>query len=383
MNSEFSEFVEKLSQKYSYNDELRKVLPGVLETFVKYHGEENRNDIFKMMEGCPIFLEDRFLNEDKSDIYLKTQLNGRNSHIIDKDSDARGVYGENIRGTPTAYYSTPVFDSNGKIVDKTSFMVIDTINTEYDKRYEEIFHTNINIPHLFHEMGHAYAATKEEFLQKGNQYFHRVGLARELYEISPTEEGRYEIEMKKSNGLILEEAVNSFDEEALTCNYLNCSKEQLAQMYEDNIMIPSNYDSLVKTTGEILYNQVGKNEVGDLRINNNLDHIKKFNNTVKSSPSWEKSELSKDGVDPWKHLDSASRGLYEVIGNQLKYKEMDDYDSALRKNWDKIIDVFTGYKEGKETSKQKEEVKSKSSEEGPKKRYNYRGTLFKPEAQMR
>ncbi|MGE5328510.1 MAG: hypothetical protein ACM3KR_03255 [Deltaproteobacteria bacterium] len=361
MNSEFSEFVENLSQKYDYNDELKKVLPRVLETFVNHHGQQSKNDIFRMMEECPIFIEKQFSQEDKSDVYMKSRLNGRNAHIIDKDSDARGAYGKNTNGTPIAYYSKPIFDSNGMVVDKTSFIVIDTINTDYNKKYEEIFNTDINIPHLFHELGHAYAATKEEYLQKGNQYLHRVGLAREAYEILPIEEGKYEVSMKKSSGLILEEAVNSVDEEELTCKYLNCSKEQLEQMYKDKIMIPSSYNSLVKSVGQALYKQVGRNNIEDLRINNNIDHIYNFNNIVESSPSWGNSELSKDGVTPWKHLEGSSKGLYDVIGNQLKYlnEGMDAYRSDLQVNWDKIIEVFTGYKEGKELLKQEEAEKGR------------------------
>lgn len=361
MNNEYVQFVEELSDKFGYNDDLKSALPKVLEAFVNYHGAESKSRLFELLKNCPIFLEEQFSHEDKSETYLNNLLNGRGSSAVFKESDTRGAYGYNPGGTPTAYYSQPILNEEGKITDKVRFIVVDTIDTSFNKKYGQIFKTNVNVPHLFHELKHAYSASKDEYTQKGSQFIHRVGLAKELYEVTPAEDNKFEVERKKTSGLILEEAVNAVDQEEMTCQYLGCSKEELQEMYNEDVLIPSSYDTVVKEIGSVMYRLMGRHKVEDLRVKGNIDHIVNFNNTVKQSEGWkENTQDVSEGLSPWNVVDKSAANLFEVLGNKFKYlnkgidKGVAEYKKDMEQQLIKIRDVFNAYQEGRQAENNKE-----------------------------
>lgn len=85
-----------------------------------------------------------------------------------------------------AYISEPIFNEEMKIIGRNRMIYVGELS-KWDS-LREIYDSDINLSHLIHELGYAWAAEKDEYLQKEDGYFSKAtDLKREAKNVVKTE----------------------------------------------------------------------------------------------------------------------------------------------------------------------------------------------------
>lgn len=103
--------------------------------------------------------------------------------------------------------------------------------SDENKKYFEMFQTGINVPHLIHELGHAYVSEETPYSIEGNIVTQRMGACTNKYKLTPIGNGQYESEQISMDGVFLEEGLNTNFEEDTLSKYLGLSLEDTLILY--------------------------------------------------------------------------------------------------------------------------------------------------------
>lgn len=165
---------------------------------------------------------------------------------------------------PGAYCSIPILNSEGKIEnpnkDRVGYIYITNLSKYSETR--AVYGSKINYSILIHELGHAWAAQIEEYNQeKAGWCFQKVGACTQKFKISETSKGQYEVELVEMDGVFIEEALNSIEEEKTLCRLLGVKSVAEIQGY-----IKSSYQGNMTTLMECCIRVIGELPFSKLRF---------------------------------------------------------------------------------------------------------------------
>lgn len=285
MQEELNDIVEEVCVKFGYdsndrenNDSLKTVLSRVVAVMLKDSNQEDRNLFYQMLRHTPIVVTENLTREGYEK--LKEQYIGNiNSHIIEEDTSL-GEYGKEIGAG--AYVSEPIIDENLQVKGKKSFIYMQKVDG--DKK--EFFGTDINVAHLIHELGHAWHAEKDEFvMQEDRTLRERVGTAEFIYSFYKGKDGRYIQRCDKTTGLMIEEGMNTIEEEQAMADYMNISLEEMQEKYR-SVLIPSNYQGYISSFMQYTLNELNKEDFEDWRLHGSSESKAKIEDLMRRTQYW-------------------------------------------------------------------------------------------------
>lgn len=288
--NECKEIVEEVCNKYGYddhdkdeNDSLKTVLLKVIPAMLKDSKPEDRNLFYKMLSHTPIVITENLTQEGYEKLleeYIGTDVN---QHIIEEDTDL-GEYGKELGAG--AYVSEPILDENMNLQEKKSFTYIQRVSG----KAKEFLGTDINVPHLIHELGHAWHAEKKQFvMQEDGTLKERVGTAEFIYSFSKTPDNKFVKKCIKTTGLMLEESMNTVAEEKAMANYMGISLEEMRKQYRDSL-VPSNYQGYMADLVAHMLDTLGKDDFENYRLYGDAESKNKINTLMKKTDYWKNRE---------------------------------------------------------------------------------------------
>lgn len=284
--NECRNLVEQICQKFGYsdqdkegNDSLKTVLLKVIPAMLKDSNQDDRNLFYQMLSHTPIVITENLTQESYNKLLEQYIGKNVNQHIIEENVDL-GEYGSNLAAG--AYVSEAILDENMNLQGKKSFIYIQKV-TEKAKNF---YGTDINVPHLIHELGHAWHAEKNEFvMQKDGTLKNRVGFAEFIYSFSKTQDNKFVRKCISATGLMIEESMNTVAEEIAMANYMGISLEQMRKEYR-NSLIPSVYQGYMVYFAEHMLLKLDKDEFEKYRLYGETEIKDKINDLLKKTDYW-------------------------------------------------------------------------------------------------
>ena len=303
---EINEYIDNIGNKYNYSTELIDALKKCIPVMICDKSEEDVALLMSTLERVQIYTFDDQPKKEEINYILENKLDGRNKHVKWITLN-RGEYDNTT--SPSAYVNEPVFDENMNIIDRVGFIYLK--NLRENSETANFYGTKINMSYLIHELGHAWAAQKDEFLQDPNgNYTMSVGTSKTKGKV---DRKTHTVEETNVTGLYVEEALNSIEEEDSLYriygvnnfkdipNYLESEYqgpmtvmmryfiEKLGFDYIKNIRYQKDYSKI-----EIL-EKVFK-ETDFFKIVHNPDYFKRKKEVIDSAQNTSMSENSKERV---------------------------------------------------------------------------------------
>lgn len=296
-NAEYKKAIEKVSEKFKYEKDLINVLNKILPAMLDTASYEEKQLFYKMLEHTPIVVLPKEDLEKKRNILEKYKENP-NKHIIELEEDL-GEY--SLQEPEGAFSSEPILDENLNLIGTKQYLYVtafDTNKTLYDgeKKLFELFGTGINVPHLIHELGHAWVSEKDQYnIDKNGILTQRVGTAELKYKLEKQNDGTYTKKKISQIGLMLEEGLNTNMEDEAVARYLNINEENINELYRSTL-VPSSYRGLQSNITNWLQMKTSKNLVRRWRILGEESSKKKLNDVMEQTQEYERrSELFSEG----------------------------------------------------------------------------------------
>lgn len=251
---EIFDCIDKVSKKYGYSPELINALKRCVPAMIEGKNEEDIKLLTDTLERVQIFTFEKQPKQEEIDAIKEQKLNGRNKHVETIMFD-KGEYGKGVAAG--AYVNEPVFDDNMNIVDRVGFIYL--TNLYSNSATADFYSTKINLSHLIHELGHAWVAQKDEFLQEENgDFITRIGTAKFYNRV---DKETHTVEETGVEGLFLEEALNSIEEENALYKVFGISDYKEIPGY-----VPSNYQGLMTSIMRHFIEKLGNNILEGVRI---------------------------------------------------------------------------------------------------------------------
>lgn len=285
MIEEIKDVVEEVCKKYGYdsedkenNDSLKTVLLKAVTAMLKDANQEERNLFYQMLRHTPIVITENLTKEGYEKL-VEQYIGNINPHIIREDIDL-GEYGKKVGAG--AYVSEPILDENMQLVGKKSFVYVQKV----DGKAKEFFGSDINVSHLIHELGHAWAAEKNQYIMSDNKILkERVGTSEYTYSFSKGEDNKYIQKCEKVTGLMIEEGMNTVREEQAMADYMNISLEEMQEKYR-SVLIPSNYQGYISSFMQYTLNELNKEDFEDWRLHGSSESKAKIENLMIRTQYW-------------------------------------------------------------------------------------------------
>lgn len=315
MNRNINELIDSVSEKFGYDEELNRTLKRIVPVMIEGKSQEISNMLFDTLNRVRIFVLEN--NATKEDIdKCQKEVFGDTNQDIKFEEETGSEYGKNVAAG--AYVNEPVFDDNMNIVGKQSFLYVTKLS-KYDK-LKEIYGTDINISHLIHELGHAWASEKEEFVQdeKGN-YINNVGACTITAKVDKENKS---VISDKYEGLFLEETLNTIEEENTLCKLLRIENinELKAKGY-----VPSSYQGMMTDITKSYVEKFGKERFDDFRFLKDKEALKDIEKAIEATEGW--------NVIQTEEYEKGKRAKF------AKVNELDTTDGAKRM----INNIFNQY----------------------------------------
>lgn len=306
INQEYKDVVSKISEKYGYNSDLRNTLEKILPAMLHGATYEDRQLYYRMLERTPIVLvpaDSKVTSEELQQQYIGNV----NPHIIEEKVD-EGEYG---RLAPAgAFVTEAVLDENLNLVGRKQFLFVKVVDTTkimspQNENMVNIFGTGINVPHLIHELGHAWAAEKEAYRMEGKDVVLTVGTSESKYEITPTEDGKFIKKRISRDGLFVEEGANTELEINSVANYLGVTREGAEEIYNQNPIMKSSYYSWIRMMTEHLTHVVSPKEMNLWRFHRDKNALERINRKLAQSQRYQEREIQTE----------EDRTVFEIMQN--------------------------------------------------------------------
>ena len=316
----FDEFIDDIAEKYGYDEELVSALKRCLPVMAAGKDQESIQLLKDTLERVEIVVFEDLPTREQLDELMNKKINGRNDHVtfIDKD---RGEYNKSV--SSSAYMNNPILDEDMNVVDRV-WVIYTTKLKEYDKCHEA-YGSMINLSHLIHEIGHAWAAQKDEFIQKEDgTIINRVGVT-EI--ISDVDKENNTIEEKEIRGLYIEEATNTLEEEKALCKLLKVSSIEEIPGY-----LHSPYQWKLVDLMYILNNSLDLNMLEQLRLHDDKSVMKDLNELFKKTKHFENIKT--------KEYRESKEKIFKSYRDDEKMS--DNAKSTLDSFFEKYHDLFFG-----------------------------------------
>ena len=284
--NECSDVVDQVCAKFGYsdqdkegNDSLKTVLLKVIPAMLKDSKPEDRNLFYQMLSHTPIVITENLTQEGYEELLEEFIGTDVNNHIIEEDADL-GEYGKSLGAG--AYVYEPILDENMNLKGKKSFIYIQRITGSA----KELFGTDINVSHLIHELGHAWHAEKNQFImQDDGTLLDRVGTAEFSYSFLRMSDNKYVKKCTNVTGLMIEESMNTCEEEMAMANYLGISLDEMQKAYKTTL-IPSNYQGYMADLVGYMLEKLGKDDFENYRLYGDEESKNKINALMEKTDYW-------------------------------------------------------------------------------------------------
>lgn len=286
---ECTDIIDKICNKYGYDTEekegnasLRTVLLKVIPAMLKDANFEDRQLFYQMLQHTPIVITEN-LTQESYDKLEEKYIGNINPHIIEEEINL-GEYGKNIGAG--AYVSAPILDENLNLQGKKSFIYIQRVQG----KAKEFLGTDINVPLLIHELGHAWHSEKDEYvMQEDKTMKRRVGTAEFVYTFHKGKDNKYMQRNEKVTGLMIEEGMNTIAEEQAMANYMGSSLEDMKKKYRE-VLVPSSYQGYISYFVSEMLKQLGKSDCEKWRLYGDLESKNKIEELMSRTKYWENRE---------------------------------------------------------------------------------------------
>lgn len=237
INKEFDDIIEEVSSKFNYTDDLKNVLGKIVKSILENKSYEDRQTFYSMLRTTPIIVIDIKSKITQEELSQK-MIGDINPHIKDKEDFDKGEYGKQGVSGGGEFVTAPVLDENLNLIGVKKYIYVDGFDIDGDlssqqQKFVDMFKTGINVPHLIHELGHAYASEKNPYTMDGNILTQRMGMCENKYKLTPLGNAQYECEQIEMKNLFIEEGINSNFEEDNLARYLGISLEEVKKLYGD------------------------------------------------------------------------------------------------------------------------------------------------------
>lgn len=284
--NECKDIVGEVSERYNYddkdkegNDSLKTVLLKAISSILKDSKQEERNLFYQMLSHTPIVIIDNLTQESYDKLLEQYIGKDVNQHITEENVDL-GEYGKDLGAG--AYVSEPILDENMNLQGKKSFIYIQRVTG----KAKEFLGTDINVPHLIHELGHAWHAEEEQFIMQPDETLkERVGTAEFIYSFSKTHDNKFVKKCIKTTGLMLEESMNTVAEEKAMADYMGISLEEMRKAYR-SLLVPSNYQGYMADFVGYMLEKLGKDNFENYRLYGETESKNKINGLMAKTNYW-------------------------------------------------------------------------------------------------
>ena len=310
MNYDIGLFVENISIKYAYSDEVRELLSQIIPKMILYYGEDKAEIILNAIQSCPIMI-----CNDGENIYDLLFKEGFINTSIDSDYT---VSNDDLKRSSGVYTSVPELiydDETNKYMVKSVRRIVGLSN--YFK-YDEINHIAI----LVHELGHLVKSYVDEYIIIDDVLISRSGLIVSTYRLS--HDGNV-VSMKlideKSVGI--EEGTNSLDEKKIMSSY---------------------FDNSYKVEGYVLVTEVARVLVDNFDLKKDIHDAQFFatkNNLIEKYNSMS-TEYSYQRLDIL--VDETIRLEYEKFSNIFEPEKLEESNQKLNNQIDKLKQELSNFK---------------------------------------
>lgn len=291
ISKEYRDIVEKVSQKFGYDTDLKNTLNKVVPAMLYNANYEERQIYYKMLEHTPIIIVPS--NTKISMEELKAKYIGNvNPHIIEEKTDE----GEYTRVPPEgAFMVEPVIDENLNLIGRKQCLFVKAVDTTNKipsnlKERVERFGTGINVPHLIHELGHAWAGEIQTYSMEGNELIASIGPLESRYSLEPLEDGKFSIKKTSREGLFTEEGLNTESEIEAVARYLGITRKEVENIYKNDTSIMSSYYAWVAPMAAYLTEVVSKKDINLWRIHKDKNAMKRINEKLAHSQRYQERE---------------------------------------------------------------------------------------------
>jgi len=276
LNKDINELIDSVSEKFGYDEELNNILKRIVPVMIDGKSEEISNMLFDTLNRVKIFVLENNATKEDVDKCQKEVFEETNKNVEFKE-ETGSEYGKGIAAG--AYVNEPIFDDNMNIIGKQSFLYVTKLS-KYDK-LTEVYGTDINLSHLIHELGHAWASEKEEFVQgEDGNYINNVGACTITAKV---DKGNKSVMSDKYEGLFLEETLNTIEEENTLCKLLGIENinELKAKGY-----VPSSYQGMMTDITKSYVEKFGKERFADFRFLKDKEALKDIEKSIEATDGW-------------------------------------------------------------------------------------------------
>lgn len=296
INKEMEDVVNEVVSLYGYNDDMKTVLQGITRAVVDGRSYEDRQIFYDVLRTTPIVVLDQNTQVTSDELHEK-MFGEINQHIKEKDTFDKGEYGKQSLRGGGGFSTTPIFDEDLNITGVKKFIYVDSFDTSkklYDmnKEFYERFQTGISVPHLIHELGHAYAAARNPYSVEKKEtgetiVTQRMGACSIKQVLTPMGDGTYESEQISMDGLFIEEGLNSNFEEDTLAKYLGVSLEEAKKLY--NVALPaSHYQPRISNMIRLLSESGFKDDLDKWRMTGDSKSLDRINEILSKANYYEK-----------------------------------------------------------------------------------------------
>lgn len=338
-NETAEQIIQDVSEKYGYSQELSDLL---LKIYYRVHSQESyemQQNFFQTLQEVPIVIIDKITKETYEQ--LEDEYLGKDRVQTQQEESEY-----NSMLAPGAYVWTPVLDKSGKLVGEKSFIYIERLSPYFDGVIEKLG-TDIHVPHLIHELGHAQAAREQQYTQQGNKITMRCGMMQTEHEVE-FKDGNPILRETNSQGVYLEEALNTVLEYENVAKFLGVEASEVDnELYRGQGMhglVRSNYHGLMDSIAAKLQKVMGKESIEQIRIFNNKKEEERCNKLLGKTKYWNESIHSPERMQKkekafnvpesraWKQFCEKNRDTY--FGSNEDESPLQKIDNVLRQIYD-------------------------------------------------
>ena len=306
--------IDIVGKKFGYNKELIDALKRCIQVMVQGKTQEDINLLMDTLERVRIYTFDNIPKHEEIDMIIKDKLKGRNNHVNTISLD-KGEYGK--EASSGAYVSESVFDSDMNIVDRVGFIYI--TNLYEGSNAAKFYGTRINLSHLIHELGHAWAAQKGEYVQDENgNYIMQIGAAK-FYNI--VDRKKKTVKEDKVEGLYIEEALNSIEEENALYRLLDIETYRSIPGY-----VQSNYQGAMTSMMRYYIEKLGQSSFESLRMQKDRKNLDEFQEIFDETPF----TTDIQGEDYYKNKEKALTSAQFTNMSEESKKRIEEFFSKYR-----------------------------------------------------
>jgi len=314
-------FIDSVSEKFGYSEILKNDLKRIIPKMLAGKDEKKRQMLFDTLSKVKIFvlpegasLED--LEKCKSEVFGKDNVG-----ITFEETDM-GEYSKHELPAG-AYVSEPVFDDEMNIIGRNRMLYVQELS-----RYSglnQVYGSNINLSHLIHELGHAWAAETDEYIQNPDGSFvQNVGTCAIT---SRVDKGTQKVISESVDGLFVEETLNTIQEEKVLLELTGA--QSISELAEKGY-VRSAYQGMQTDIMKSYVEEFGEDVFEEYRYSKDASALADVEQALKDTEAWQI-------LGTQEYLDKKRAKLAEVENLQTSYGER-----ALS-SITKIIGLFDKY----------------------------------------